>query len=62
MISLDEGLFLRNPTNLVALQSHFTWLAVNIVEDGFLFLAQVIEQRVAARILVIIAVNVRVAR
>ena len=46
----------------MTLQSHFTWLAVNIVEDGFLFFAQVIEQRIAARILVVITVNVRVAR
>ena len=62
MISLDEELFLRNPTDFMTLQSHFGWLAVNIVEDGFFFVAQVIEQSIAARILVIIAVDVRVAR
>lgn len=62
MISLDEGLFLRNPTDFMTLQSHFGWHAVNIVEDGFFFFAYVIEQSIAVRILVIIAVNVRVAR
>ncbi len=46
----------------MTLQSHFGWHAVNIVEDGFFFFAYVIEQSIAVRILVIIAVNVRVAR